>query len=231
MAGGDLLASGRQIERFLHGAALGHDFVLQQRDGINQLLGAWRTSGDVDINGDNLIDALHQRVIIENAAGGGASSHGDDPLRFRHLLPELANYWGHFVRNAASNDHQVGLARGWAEDLGSEARDIETRRAHRHHFDGAAGEAERHRPDGIFAHPVDGRVERRHDDAFGDAVSIDKFFDYFLAVFDVDVGAETEFWGHGYILTADDAEREPATDITAPQGVRLWRAEACLTFP
>src|SRR6202035_4336520 len=52
------------------------------------------------------------------------------------------------------------------------------------------------------AHPVDGRVERGHDDAFGHAVSVDKFLDYLLAVFDVNVGAETELLCHSYILTA-----------------------------
>src|ERR1700694_3689798 len=197
-----LLAGRHEIQRLLHRAAFDHDFFLQQRDRINQLLGTRWTAGDIDIHGNNLIHALHQRVIIENTTGSRAGYHRDDPLRFRHLLPELANYGGHFVRDATGNNHQVRLPRRRPEHFGSEARDIEARCAHRHHFDRTAGEAKRHRPDGILAHPVDGRIERSHDDAFRHSVSVDEFLDYFLSVFDDNVGAETELLRHEYILTA-----------------------------
>ena len=33
-----------------------------------------------------LVDSLHQRVIVKYAPGGRARSHGNDPLRFRHLF-------------------------------------------------------------------------------------------------------------------------------------------------
>src|SRR6266404_7984529 len=201
-----LLARRDQIQRLLHRAALDHDFFLQQRDGIDQLLGTRRTAGDVDIHGNDLIHALHERVIIEDAAGSCARPHRDDPLRLRHLLPELANYRRHFVGDAAGNDHEVRLPRRRPEHFSAKARDIEARRAHRHHLNGAAGEAKRHRPDRILAHPVDGRIERGHDDAFWHTVSVDEFLDYLLAVFDVNVGAEAELLRHGYILTAEDAE-------------------------
>src|SRR5229473_45355 len=204
--GPSLLARRHQIQRLLHRAAFDHDFFLQQRNGINQLLGTRRTSGDIDIHRNDLIHALHERVIIEDATRSCARSHRNDPLRFRHLLPELANYGCHFVRDAAGNNHQVRLPWRRPEHFGAEARDIETRRTHRHHFNCATGEAKRHRPDGILAHPVDGRIERGHDNAFGHAVSVDEFLDYLLAVFDVNVGAETELLRHGYILTAEDAE-------------------------
>src|SRR4029079_5364309 len=48
----------------------------------------------------------------------------------------------------------VGLARRAAEDLGAEARDVVARRAHRHHLDRAAGQAEGHRPDRRSARPL-----------------------------------------------------------------------------
>src|ERR1019366_5829412 len=198
-----LLAARHQIQRFLHRAAFGHDFLLQQRDRINHLLGTRRTPGDIDIHGNDLIHALHQRVIIEDATGSRAGPHRDDPLRFRHLLPELANYGSHFVRDAAGNDHQVRLPRRRPEHFGAKARDIETLRTHRHHFNRAAGQAKCHRPDRTLARPVDGRVKRGHDDTFGDAVPEDEFLDYLLAVFDINVWTETELLRHGYILTAE----------------------------
>src|ERR1700676_3075636 len=212
-----LLARRHQIQRLLHRATLDHDFFLQQRDGVNQLLGTRWTAGDIDIHGNDLIHALHERVIIENAAGSRARPHRNHPLRFRHLLPELAKYARHFVRDPAGNDHQVRLPRRRPEHFGAKARDIEARRAHRHHFNGTAGEPERHRPDGILAHPVDGRIERGHDDAFEHAVSVDEFLDYLLAVFDVDVGTETELLRHSYILTGEGAEyaEEISPDLDA----------------
>ena len=156
--------AGTRFNAFFTRAAFGHDLVLQQRDRVDQLLRTRRTSGNVDIDRDDLVHALHERVVVEDAARRCARAHRDDPLRLRHLLPELANHRRHFVGDAAGNNHQVGLPRRWPEYFGAEARNIETRRAHRHHLDRAAGQAKRHRPDGILAHPVDGRVERGHDD-------------------------------------------------------------------
>src|SRR5208337_5484463 len=61
------------------------------------------------------------------------------------------------------DDHQVRLARRGTKHLRTEARYVETRGAHRHHLDGAAGQAEAHRPDGIPAHPVHHGVHRGHN--------------------------------------------------------------------
>ena len=57
-----------EVQSALEAAALVGDFFLQQGDGVDQLLGAWRAAGDVNVYGDDLVDALHQRVIIEDAA-------------------------------------------------------------------------------------------------------------------------------------------------------------------
>jgi hypothetical protein len=61
------------------------DLLLKQRDGIQQLLGPRRAPGHINVHRDDLIDTLHERVIIEHAPGGGAGAHGDDPFRLRHL--------------------------------------------------------------------------------------------------------------------------------------------------
>jgi hypothetical protein len=62
--------------------------------------------------------------------------------------------------------HLVGLTRRWAKDFGAEASEVKARSGHGHHLDGAAGQAKAERPDGAFARPVHGFVERREDDAF-----------------------------------------------------------------
>jgi len=51
-----------------------------------------------------------------------------------------------FLRETAGDDHEIGLARGWAEDFGAETREVKTRGGHGHHLDGAAGQAKNKRP-------------------------------------------------------------------------------------
>src|SRR5208282_5607655 len=87
--------------------------------------------------------------------------------------------WSHFVGHAAGNDDQVALPRGRAKHFGTEAGNIEPRRAHGHHLNGAAGQTKRHGPDGTLAHPVDRGVERGEHQSLGRGIS------------------EVEFWGHG----------------------------------
>ena len=156
----------REIQCALERTLFAVDFFLELEDGVEDGFGARRATGDVDVHGDNLIATLHDGVIVEDAAAGRASSHGDDPLGLRHLIVKLANDGSHFLREAAGNDHQIGLARRGAENFGAEAREVKSGSGHGHHFDGAAGESEAERPDGAFARPVHGFVERREDDAF-----------------------------------------------------------------
>src|SRR5580700_4733794 len=126
------------VQGALDCAALFLDLFLEESDGVNQLLRTRRAARNIYIDGNNLVYALHQSVIVEHAARGRAGSHRDHPLRFRHLLPELADHWSHFVGDAAGNDDEVRLPRRWAKHFSAEARDVEARRTHGHHFDRAA---------------------------------------------------------------------------------------------
>jgi hypothetical protein len=67
---------------------------------------------------------------------------------------------GHFVSNGAGNNHAIGLARRKAHDFRAKAGNIKPTRANGHQFDRAAGQTHRHRPDGIFAEPVERGVHR-----------------------------------------------------------------------
>src|SRR3989440_6347270 len=91
------------------------------------------------------------RSIVENAAGSGTGAHRDDPLGLRHLVIELADDGSHLLRETAGDDHEIGLAGGWAEDFGAETREVKTRGGHGHHLDGAAGPAKTKRPNGTLA--------------------------------------------------------------------------------
>src|SRR5205823_2882406 len=69
------------------GHVLGLDALLKQDDALEQRLGAGRAPGDVDVDWDDLVDALGHRVRVPvGAAAVGAGPHGDDVLGVGHLL-------------------------------------------------------------------------------------------------------------------------------------------------
>jgi len=162
---GDEQGSGK-IQRALEGTLLIVDLLLELKNGVENGFGARRAAGDVDVDGDDLIAALHDGVIIEDAAGSGASAHRDDPLGLGHLIVKLADDGSHFLREAAGDNHQIGLAGRGAENLGAEASEVKARSGHGHHLDGAAGQAKAKRPNGALARPIHGLIESREDDAF-----------------------------------------------------------------
>ena len=57
-----------EIQGLLDRAAFFLNFFLKQCDGVNQLFRTGRAPRNIDIDGDDLVDALHQRVILEDAA-------------------------------------------------------------------------------------------------------------------------------------------------------------------
>ena len=56
------------IQSLQQAARLAQNLLLQKRDRINELLGARRTPWNIHVHRNHLIDALHQRIIIENPA-------------------------------------------------------------------------------------------------------------------------------------------------------------------
>src|SRR6266699_2285466 len=84
------IVAGGQGSSEIHGALerafLGVDFPLELEDGVKKRFGTRRAAGNVNINGDHLVAALDNGIIVENAAGSGASAHGDNPLGLGHLI-------------------------------------------------------------------------------------------------------------------------------------------------
>src|SRR5690606_10852034 len=67
----------------------------------------------------------------------------------------------HLVGKPARNDEQIRLARGAAEHLAAELRDVIPRRGQIHHFNRAAGKTERQRPKRRLLRPADELVDGR----------------------------------------------------------------------
>ena len=87
-----------------------------------------------------------------------ARAHTNHPSRIRHLIVDLAEGGGHLIGKGAGDDHDIGLAGGGAEDY-AEAVLVVAGGGEVHHFNGAAGEAEGHGPEGALAGPVGDLVE------------------------------------------------------------------------
>ena len=96
------------------------DLLLDVHQRVEDGLGARRAAGDVDVDGHEVVDALHDAVAAVHAARRGARALGDAPLRAGHLVPDAADGVGHLVRAPPGDDHQVRLA-------GREAHGLATR--------------------------------------------------------------------------------------------------------
>jgi hypothetical protein len=121
----------------------------------------------VDVDRNDLADALEDRVVREHAARARACAHGDDPLGLEHLVVDLSQRLRHLVRHPARHDQQVGLARRGAKDLGAEAGDVVASRDDCDHLHCAAGETERVRPDRVALGPGDRLLDgREHELVF-----------------------------------------------------------------
>src|SRR5687767_7145798 len=133
------------------GHVLVEDLVLEQDDALEQRLGSGRAAGHVDVDRDDLVDALGDRVRVPvGAAAVGAAAHGDDVLRVGHLVVEATDGRDHLVGDRAGDDDEVGLAGAGREGDDPEAHDVVAGRGQgRAHLDGAAGETPLERPEGV----------------------------------------------------------------------------------
>ena len=142
--------------------------LLQLEDTIHQRLARRRTPRDIDIDGHDPVTASrHAVAVVVISASVRAAAHADDPSRVGHLIVHLSEGRRHLVRERAGHDHDVGLAGGGAEDY-PEAILVVAGGGEVHHFDGAAGEAEGHGPEGALAGPVGDLI---HCCSVGDRVS------------------------------------------------------------
>ena len=158
------LAQVMLLEEALERVVSGHNLVLQCNQALQQGLRAGRTAGNVHVHRHNLIDTLQHGVAAEHAAGAGAGSACNAPLRGGHLVPDAAHQCSHLVGDGTADEHEVGLARGVAVHLSAETGNIVTGAGSSHVFNGAAGSAHGHRPHGVLVHPVDSCLDRGVDE-------------------------------------------------------------------
>src|SRR5829696_6424658 len=160
-ADGSVGRSSSPDDKRLTSPALGHvlvlDALLEQHDALEQGLGPGRAARHVDVDGDELVDALGHGVGVPvGAAAVGAAAHGDDVLGPGHLLPEPDHGGAHLVGDGARDDDQVRLAGAGRQRDHAEAHHVVAGRAEGGaHLDGAAGQAPLVHPEGVLAAHVE----------------------------------------------------------------------------
>src|SRR6266851_7442674 len=143
------------------------DAVLQFDQPVEHGLGTWRTSGDVDVDRDDAVDALEHCVVVVGTSRAGAGAEGHHPLRVSHLLPHAAQDGRLALGDGADHPQQVGLARSEARQRGAEAVEVVARAGDREVFHSAAGGDEWIGEKGVLARPLHGVIQAREREAFG----------------------------------------------------------------
>lgn len=131
------------------------DQFLDFHETVDDLFGSWRATRDVDINGDDLVDALEHGVGIEDATTGGAGSDGYDPFGFCHLGIDLLEYWSQLFGDRTCHQQDIGLSGGETHALRAEAGQVIIGGHGGHKFYTAAGGGKGQGPNRIGARQTD----------------------------------------------------------------------------
>jgi hypothetical protein len=110
---------------------------------------------DIDINGDDLIHALHHAVDVIHPPTIRTGTHGDHPFGFCHLFIKPQHDRSNFLEDGSGDNQEVSLARRTTQDLSSEPSEVITGCEDRCHFDKATGCPEKQGPEAILTGPVD----------------------------------------------------------------------------
>src|SRR3989338_8949884 len=77
------------------------DLLLQFYEPVEHIFRPRRTSRNIDIHGDDCVDALHRRIVVIKSTRAGAYPKSDDPLRLTHLVVYSFKHWPHLVADSA----------------------------------------------------------------------------------------------------------------------------------
>ena len=118
-----------------------------------------RATGNVDVDRNDRVDALHDGVVVVRPAGAGAGAEGHHPFRLAHLLVHALQDRRLAMRDGADDHQEIRLPRREARQRGAEAIEVEARTGDRHVLHPAAGGHERVTEEGVLPRPLD-RVEQ-----------------------------------------------------------------------
>src|SRR5882724_1558825 len=115
----------------------------------------------MDIYWNVSVDSLKDVVaLLERTAGDGAGAHRNYVFGLGHLVVKPHDLWRHFLGDCARDNHQVSLARRRPKNFSAKAGEVKASHGCGDHLDGAAGQAEAKRPDGVLPSPIVEVLER-----------------------------------------------------------------------
>ena len=136
-------------------------FSCRRRMPCSSASGPRRAAGHVDVDRDDLVDALGHRVRVPvRPAAVGARAERDHVLRLGHLVVEPLDRRRHLVGDRAGDHHQVGLPRPVRERDHAEPDEVVPAHAGRDELDRAAGQAEVEHPQRVAPPPVQHEPDR-----------------------------------------------------------------------
>src|SRR5207244_13452142 len=89
---------------------LARDLFLQTHESLQKRFGAGGAPRDINVDWDQLIDALQDSVTSIHPAARCARAHRDTPFRFRHLPPAPFYRQPHLLCYRAGYNHDVTSA-------------------------------------------------------------------------------------------------------------------------
>jgi len=138
---------------------LSSHLLLQLENPIKQSLSGRRATGNIDVYGQDAVDATKNTVtVMVVAAPIGTAAHTDYPFGVWHLVVTQSNSRSHLVGDSAGNDHNVGLTRRGSKDDAQTVLVVSRHRA-MHHLNAATCQGEGERPYGALSCPVGNLIE------------------------------------------------------------------------
>src|SRR5262249_47396978 len=131
------------------------DLLLNLEEPFEQRFGPGWAAGDIDVDGDDLVDPFANRIrVLKEADAIGAAPHRNDVTRLRHLVVKTLHPERHLVRQGAGHDDEIAGPRARAR-RGAETLEIGARATGLHELDGTAGQSEEQIPNTVGAPPIE----------------------------------------------------------------------------
>jgi len=94
---------------FIRKTCIGFNLLLKFQNRVQDSFRNGRAARNVDIHGNDFVDALHHVIGAIESSAGRAGAHRNDPLGFGHLIVDLLQDRGHLVIDSPQHHQNVRL--------------------------------------------------------------------------------------------------------------------------
>ena len=106
---------------------LNFNFTLKLHHSIDNSFWTWRTTWNIYVYRDNLIDTSHNMIaIFEWTTRNSTTSNCNNIFRFCHLIIQTLQCWCHLIGNSTCTHNQIRLTRRVTRNFKSKTREVVT---------------------------------------------------------------------------------------------------------